>query len=100
MSEEATDLAKQADEEAKSYLGENSLQQPTDPLKQWKLQAPCFPNLAQIAEALLAISATSSTPEQAFSAAGVATSRRQVSFSSENVNHLFLNKTFGLIRTA
>lgn len=87
------DPAEQVREEVSSYMKEPPLPETTDPLLWWKFNASRFPSVARLAQNILAIPASSTTPERTFSAAGVVTSGRRARLSAENVNAiLFLNK--------
>ena len=60
----------------------------TAPLLWWKVNQDRFQHLAQIAQKILSIPATSTTPERMFSASG-----QRAALSAENVNFiLLLNK--------
>ena len=81
------------DEEVGTYLSGAPCETTTDPLQWWKTNETSFPHLARLAKKYLAVPATSTKSERAYSAAGIIAGKRRASFLSENVDRpLFLNK--------
>ena len=90
------------DEEVGTYLSGAPCETTTDPLQWWKTNEMSFPHLAMFAKRYLAVPATSTKSERAYSAAGIIAGKRRASLLSENVDRLlFLNKNtdFGLPMT-
>ena len=59
-----------------------------DPLLSWKLNEDRFPNLAELAQKLIAISSTVLPAERLFSCAGLIVNKLRAALSYEHVNML------------
>ena len=78
------------DEEAGTYVSGAPCETTTDPLQWWKTNETSFPHLAMLAKRYLAVPATSTKSERAYSAAGIIAGKRRESLLSENVDRLIL----------
>ena len=68
---------------------ESKLPSHLNPLQDfWKMQADQFPYLAKLAQKYLAVSATSTQAERAFSKLGLLLTKRRLAMDGENVNKI------------
>lgn len=78
------------------FLQEPLLDRKQDPLKWWKTRAILYPNLNELAQKYLCITATSTPSERIFSKSGQLISERRNRLKGDNVNNLLFlhfNKT-------
>lgn len=82
-----------AEKEIRQYQEAPSLPLTDDPLIWWKTQAPCYPQLAKLAQRYLCVPGTSVSSERIFSTAGdIITTQRSMLTSEHADQLLFLNK--------
>jgi len=87
------------DDEVDAYFHEKVCLRKTNILEWWKINEPRFPNLSQLAKAVIGIPATSTPSERLFSVAGNVVSKKRTCLNPENVDIiLFLNKNLKFLQ--
>lgn len=87
------------DDEVDAYFHEKVCLRKTNILEWWKINEPRFPNLSQLAKAIIGIPATSTPSERLFSVAGNVVSKKRTCLNPENVDIiLFLNKNLKFLQ--